>query len=109
MTERTELPQLATRAEAADALHVSIRTVDRLIGSGRLVEVRPSTRAVRVTWASIRALAAPTQPSSTDSTSVPSDVGAASPSAARSGAPEAPPSAPAPKAGAPDSLVSGAR
>jgi excisionase family DNA binding protein len=40
---------LIDRAEAAERLHVSERTVRRLGAAGRLDEIRVSDRAVRVT------------------------------------------------------------
>ena len=59
MTDRTDLPQLATRREAADALRVSVRTVDRMINAGQVVVVHPTPRAVRITRDSLHALLAP--------------------------------------------------
>lgn len=58
MTERTALPKVATRAEAADALCVSTRTIDRMIRDGKLRAVIVGTRTVRVTVESIDALIA---------------------------------------------------
>lgn len=58
MTERTALPKVATRAEAADALRVSTRTIDRLIRDGKLRAVNVGARTVRVTVDSIDALIA---------------------------------------------------
>jgi len=56
MTERTDLPRLATRAEAADALRVSTKTIDRLIAAGTLRAVNVGSRSVRVTAESLEAL-----------------------------------------------------
>ena len=46
--------RLLTRAEVADQLHVSERTVRRLGSAGRLDEIRVSDRAVRVTKESVK-------------------------------------------------------
>lgn len=59
MTERTELPRLATRSEAAAALKVSVRTVDRLIANGKLKVAHPTPTSVRITHESIALLASP--------------------------------------------------
>lgn len=45
--------RLLDRAEVAERLHVSERTVRRLGADGRIDEVRVSDRAVRVTEASV--------------------------------------------------------
>ncbi|WP_367147182.1 helix-turn-helix domain-containing protein [Microbacterium proteolyticum] len=47
MTERNDLPALATRSEAAATLRVSVRTVDRLIASGDLPASKHG-RSVRI-------------------------------------------------------------
>jgi len=55
MTERTDLPDLLTKAEAAAKLHVSVRTVERLIAEKTLPAVYPSKRSVRVTASALQA------------------------------------------------------
>lgn len=55
MTDRQLIAETATRAEAADALGVSIRTVDRLIATGDLKAVK-ITRSVRIHGDSLRQL-----------------------------------------------------
>jgi len=47
---------LVTKREAADALRVSPRTIDRYTADGTLSSVRLSPRATRVTRVSIEAL-----------------------------------------------------
>lgn len=54
--DRSEEIPLITKREAADALRVSPRTVDRYIADGTLTAVRLSSRATRVTRVSLDAL-----------------------------------------------------
>lgn len=57
VTESYETTRLVTKRDAAAALKVSVRTVDRYIASGNLDAVRVSIRATRITQASLEALA----------------------------------------------------
>lgn len=52
----TEEVPLVTKTEAAQALRVSVRTVDRYIADGTLKSVRLSPRATRITRSSLDAL-----------------------------------------------------
>ena len=54
--DRTEEMPLVTKREAADALRVSPRTIDRYIADGTLSPVRLSSRATRITRASLDAV-----------------------------------------------------
>ena len=50
----TELPSIVTRAEAAGALRVSTRTIDRLVSTGRLKALRGLGRhSVRIARADL--------------------------------------------------------
>lgn len=57
VTERTDLPNLATRAEAAAALRVSVRTIDRMIKREQLSAARLTDRSIRIPVSAIAALA----------------------------------------------------
>lgn len=50
------MDDLMTRESAAAALGVSLSTVQRMCGDGRLTAVKVSRRAVRVTAASVEAV-----------------------------------------------------
>lgn len=52
----TEEIALVTKSEAASALRVSVRTVDRYIADGTLSAIRLSARATRITRASLDSL-----------------------------------------------------
>lgn len=52
----TEESALLTKAEAAEKLRVSVRTVDRYIADGTLSAIRLSARATRITRASLDSL-----------------------------------------------------
>lgn len=52
----TEGSVLITKAEAAESLRVSVRTVDRYIADGTLSAIRLSARATRITRASLDSL-----------------------------------------------------
>lgn len=56
VTQSHDSDVLVTKPEAAAALRVSIRTVDRYIADGTLKPVRLSARATRITRASLDAL-----------------------------------------------------
>ena len=56
VTESHEPAPLVTKREAADALSVSVRTIDRYIADGTLASRRVSPRATRIVRASLDAL-----------------------------------------------------
>lgn len=56
VTESYTPGALVTKREAADALRVSVRTIDRYIADGTLVARRVSPRATRIVRASLEAL-----------------------------------------------------
>lgn len=56
MTESHEPRQLVTRREAAEALQVSVRTVERYITDGKLDAYKTHTGRVAITQESIDAL-----------------------------------------------------
>lgn len=64
VTESHETGVLVTKREAADALGVSIRTIDRYIADGTLVGRRISPRTTRVLSSSLNALLQPTEAAS---------------------------------------------
>lgn len=53
MTVMRDLPDLLTRAEAAEMMRVSIRTLDRLLADGDLRATRPSRRRVYIARAEV--------------------------------------------------------
>jgi excisionase family DNA binding protein len=59
VTQSHEASPLVTKVEAADALRVSIRTINRYIADGTLAAIRVSPRATRITRSSVEALLAP--------------------------------------------------
>lgn len=56
VTQSHEPVVLVTKREAAEALKVSLRTIDRYIADGTLVGVRISNRATRITRESLDAI-----------------------------------------------------
>lgn len=55
------LPETLTRAQAAEALSVNLKTVDRWIKAGRLKAINLGPRMVRITMASLENLTKGTQ------------------------------------------------
>lgn len=59
VTESHDKTGLVTKRDAATALKVSVRTIDRYIANGTLDSIRVSIRATRITRDSLNALLTP--------------------------------------------------
>ena len=64
MTERNAMQQFVTKAEAAEALQVSIRTIDRWVKNGHLTKQKSPSRLVRFSSSDVSALLTPQSSSS---------------------------------------------
>ena len=59
MTESNAIQKFVTKAEAAEVLQVSTRTIERWVRDGHLIKQKTPTRPVRFSSADIEALLTP--------------------------------------------------